>query len=47
MEGLTDLQAADAVRNRLAWKYALSLQLTDAGFDHTVLAEFRSRLITG
>jgi transposase len=25
MEGLTDRQAADAVRDRLAWKYALSL----------------------
>src|SRR3989475_5274054 len=45
MEGLTDRQAADAVRDRLAWKYALSLELTDAGFDHTVLSEFRSRLV--
>ena len=33
MEGLTDRQAADAVRDRLAWKYALSLELTDPGFD--------------
>ena len=47
MEGLTDRQAADAVRDRLAWKYALSLELTDVGFDHTVLSEFRSRLIAG
>ena len=47
MEGLTDRQAADAVRDRLAWKYALSLELTDAGFDHTVLSEFRSRLVEG
>ena len=47
MEGLTDRQAADAVRDRLAWKYALSLELTDAGFDHSVLSEFRSRLIEG
>ena len=47
MEGLTDRQAADAVRDRLVWKYALSLELTDAGFDHTVLSEFRSRLIEG
>src|SRR5712672_4571161 len=39
MEGLTDRQAADAVRDRLAWKYALSLELTDVGFDHTVLSE--------
>jgi len=35
------------VRDRLAWKYALSLELTDTGFDHTVLSEFRSRLIEG
>jgi transposase len=47
MEGLTDRQAADAVRDRLAWKYALSLELTDAGFDHTVLSEFRVRLVEG
>ncbi len=47
MEGLTDRQAADAVRDRLAWKYALSLEVTDAGFDHTVLSEFRSRLVEG
>src|SRR5712692_5429171 len=47
MEGLTDRQAADAVRDRLAWKYALSLELCDPGFDHTVLSEFRSRLIAG
>jgi len=47
MEGLTDRQAADAVRDRLAWKYALSLELTDSGFDHSVLSEFRSRLVQG
>jgi transposase len=47
LEGLTDRQAADAVRDRLAWKYALSLELTDAGFDHTVLSEFRARLVEG
>jgi transposase len=47
MEGLTDRQAADAVRDRLAWKYALSLELCDAGFDHTVLSEFRARLVEG
>jgi transposase len=47
MEHLTDRQAADAVRSRLDWKYALSLELTDPGFDHTVLSEFRSRLIQG
>src|SRR5690348_6422978 len=47
MEGLTDRQAAEAVRDRLTWKYALSLELTDVGFDHSVLSEFRSRLVEG
>lgn len=47
MEHLTDRQAAEAVRDRLAWKYALSLELTDGGFDHTVLSEFRARLVQG
>ncbi len=46
MEGLTDRQTADAVRTRIDWKYLLCLQLTDAGFDHTVLSEFRTRLLT-
>lgn len=44
-EGLTDRQAAHAVRSRLDWKYALSLELTDTGFDFSVLSEFRARLI--
>jgi transposase len=47
VEGLTDRQAADAVRSRLDWKYALSLDLTDPGFAHTVLSEFRTRLLQG
>src|SRR5262249_31630748 len=47
VEALRDRQAADAVRSRIAWKYALSLELTDPGFDHTVLSEFRSRLVAG
>jgi transposase len=46
VEGLTDRQAADAVRTRIDWKYALSLEITDAGFDFSVLSEFRSRLLT-
>jgi transposase len=45
MENLTDRQAADAVRSRLDWKYALSLEILDPGFDHTVLSEFRTRLV--
>ena len=44
-EGLTDRQAADAVRTRIDWKYALSLELTYPGFDFSVLSEFRSRLL--
>jgi transposase len=47
MEGLSDRQAAEAVRERIDWKYALSLELTDAGFDFTVLTEFRTRLLAG
>ncbi|MEU1409583.1 transposase [Streptomyces sp. NPDC005728] len=43
-EGLTDRQAAHAVRSRLDWKYALSLELADTGFDFSVLSEFRARL---
>src|SRR5712692_1131197 len=46
-EGLSDRQAADAVRSRLDWKYALSLELTDPGFDASVLSEFRTRLVAG
>jgi transposase len=44
-EGLSDRQAADAVRSRIDWKYLLCLELTDPGFDHTVLSEFRTRLL--
>ncbi|MGW1676306.1 IS1182 family transposase [Saccharopolyspora sp. NPDC002376] len=44
-ENLTDRQAAEAVRARIDWKYALGLELTDPGFDHTVLTGFRQRLI--
>ena len=44
-EGLTDRQAADAVRTRLDWKYVLSLEVTDTGFDFSVLSEFRGRLL--
>lgn len=44
-ENLTDRQAADAARGRIDWKYALGLELDDPGFDFTVLAGFRARLI--
>jgi transposase len=43
LENLTDRQAADAVRGRIDWKYALSLPLDDPGFDFSILSEFRKR----
>ena len=45
MEDLSDRQAADAVRARIDWKYALGIELTDPGFHYSVLCEFRGRLI--
>ena len=44
-EGLSDRRAADAVRGRIDWKYLLALDLDDAGFDFSVLCEFRARLL--
>ncbi len=44
-EGLSDRQAADAVRGRIDWKYLLALDLADAGFDFSILCEFRARLL--
>jgi transposase len=46
-EGLSDRQAADAVRGRMDWKYVLGLELADAGFDYSILSEFRGRLVAG
>ncbi len=46
-EGLSDRQAADAVRTRIDWKYLLCLELTDPGFHYSVLSEFRTRLLEG
>jgi transposase len=46
-EHLSDRQAAEAVRARIDWKYMLSLELTDPGFDFSVLSEFRARLVKG
>ena len=46
-ENLSDRQAAEAVRARIDWKYLLGLELTDAGFDFSVLSEFRTRLLRG
>lgn len=47
MEGLSDRQAADAVRARIDWKYVLGLALEDDGFDASLLSTFRQRLIAG
>jgi len=47
VENLSDRQAAEAVRGRIDWKYALALELTDPGFDASVLSEFRTRLVHG
>ena len=47
LENLTDRQAADAVRSRIDLKYLLGLELSDSGFDYSVLCEFRARLIEG
>ena len=46
-ENLPDRQAAEAVRARIDWKYVLGLELTDPGFDASVLCEFRARLVEG
>ena len=46
-EGLADRQAADAVRVRIDLKYLLGLDLTDPGFDFTILSDFRARLVEG
>lgn len=46
-ENLSDRQAAEAVRSRIDWKYLLGLELTDPGFDFSVLSKFRNRLLEG
>ncbi len=46
VENLPDREAADAVRARIDWKYALGLDLSDPGFHYSVLSEFRHRLVT-
>ena len=44
---MSDRDAAESVRARIDWKYALSLELENSGFDSTVLCEFRARLVAG
>jgi hypothetical protein len=46
-ENLADRQAARAVACRIDWKYAFGMELTEPGFDHSVLSEFRERLAEG
>jgi transposase len=41
---LSDRQAAEAVRCRIDFKYALAMELDDPGFHHSVLTDFRDRL---
>jgi transposase len=45
IEQLSDAEAAEAVRARLDWKYALALDIDDPGFDATILGDFRTRLL--
>ncbi|MFB7957788.1 transposase [Streptomyces sp. NPDC056045] len=42
--GLSDRQAAEAVRCRIDFKYAMAMELDDPGFHHSVLGDFRDRL---
>jgi transposase len=44
---LSDRQAAEAVRCRIDFTYALGLDLDDPGFHHSVLSDFRDRLAEG
>ncbi|MET8291777.1 transposase [Streptomyces sp. NPDC005132] len=46
-EDLSDRAAAQAVRTRIDWKYALGLELEDRGFDYSLLCDFRARLVEG
>ncbi|MFE4480291.1 MULTISPECIES: transposase [Streptomycetaceae] len=45
--GLSDRDAAEAVRCRIDFKYALGLELDDPGFHHSVLGDFRDRVLEG
>ena len=44
LEGLSDRDAARALRDRISWKVAAGLALDDAGFDYSVLTYWRTRL---
>jgi transposase len=47
VEEVSDRQAAEAVRGRIAWQDALSLERTAPGVDRTVLREWRPRWVVG
>jgi hypothetical protein len=40
-ENATDRQAAEAVRDRITWKYAPGRELADPGFDASALSAIR------
>jgi IS5 family transposase len=44
LEGLSDREAARALRDRISWKVAAGLALDDGGFDYSVLTYWRTRL---
>jgi IS5 family transposase len=46
LEGLSDRDAARALRDRISWKVAAGLALDDEGFDYSVLTYWRARLRT-
>jgi IS5 family transposase len=46
LEGLSDRDAARALRDRISWKVACGLALDDEGFDYSVLTYWRTRLRT-
>src|SRR5712691_1363917 len=46
LEGLSDRDAARALRDRISWKVASGLALDDTGFHHSVLTYWRARLRT-
>lgn len=46
-EGLSDRQTVAAIAGRIDWKYVLGLELTESGIAHSVLSQFRSRLLAG
>lgn len=46
-EGLTDRQTMEAAASRIDWRYVLRLAPEESVPGHTILSEFRTRLVTG